>query len=68
MSVAPPPPAAPPQSPSDATVRSLIAPLAAIVLGAFMAILDTTVVNVALPTLGRIFETNLQVLQWVITG
>ena len=48
--------------------RAILAPLAAIVLGTFMAILDTTLVNVALPTLGRVFDTDLRVLQWVITG
>jgi EmrB/QacA subfamily drug resistance transporter len=33
-----------------------------------MAILDHTVVNVALPTLGRVFQAELGLLQWVITG
>jgi EmrB/QacA subfamily drug resistance transporter len=58
--------AALPQQPFS--MRSIAAPLAAIVLGSFMAILDVTVVNVALPTLGRVFKTDLSVLQWVITG
>jgi len=49
-------------------VREIFAPLAAIVMGAFMAILDTTVINIALPTLGRIFDTDLRLLQWVISG
>ncbi len=31
-----------------------------------MVILDTTVVNVALPTLGRVFATDIGLLQWVI--
>lgn len=31
-----------------------------------MVILDTTVVNVALPTLGRVFATDISLLQWVI--
>ena len=50
------------------SLRAILAPVAAIVLGTFMAILDTTVVNVALPTLGRVFAADLSVLQWVITG
>jgi EmrB/QacA subfamily drug resistance transporter len=50
------------------TIRSILAPLFAIVIGTFMAILDTTVVNVALPTLGRVFNADLRVLQWVITA
>lgn len=49
-------------------LRSIVAPVGAIVLGAFMAILDTTVINVAIPTLGRVFETDLRLLQWVISG
>ena len=49
-------------------MRAIVPALFAIVIGTFMAILDTTVVNVALPTLGRIFNTDLNVLRWVITG
>jgi MFS family permease len=49
-------------------IRAIAAPLVAIVIGTFMAILDTTVVNVALPTLGRVFGAGLGLLQWVITG
>ncbi|MFA1547375.1 DHA2 family efflux MFS transporter permease subunit [Actinomadura chokoriensis] len=39
-----------------------------IVAGTVMAILDTTIVNVALETLGRDFSTGLSTIQWVITG
>ncbi|NKZ05699.1 MDR family MFS transporter [Actinomadura latina] len=39
-----------------------------IVAGTLMAILDTTIVNVALETLGRDFATDLSTIQWVITG
>src|SRR5687768_4945433 len=72
-----PPPSAPPPHTTQAAVpapdapfsmRAIVAPLFAIVLGTFMAILDNTVVNVALPTLGRVFQTDLTQLQWVITG
>src|SRR6266568_4559557 len=49
-----------------ASARSLFLPLVAIIIGTFMVILDTTVVNVALPTLGRVFATDISVLQWVI--
>ena len=37
-------------------------------LGAVMSILDTTIVNVALATLGRDLHSNLATIQWVITG
>jgi len=49
-------------------LSTLAAPLAAIVMGAFMAILDNTVVNVAFPTLERVFRSDLHLMQWVITG
>jgi len=57
-----------PVSADEFSIRAILAPVVAIVFGTFMAILDTTVVNVALPTLGRVFATDLHVLQWVITG
>ena len=37
-------------------------------LGAVMSILDTTIVNVALATLGRDLHSSLANIQWVITG
>lgn len=50
------------------SIPAIIAALSAVILGAFMAILDATIVNVALPTFGRVFESSLQSLQWIITG
>src|ERR671923_1881995 len=50
------------------SIRTIALPLAAIVLGTFMAILDNTVVNVALPTLERFFKVDLHQIQWVVTG
>src|SRR6266851_1726823 len=50
------------------SMRTVFVPLIAIVLGTFMVILDNTVVNVALPTLGRVLGSDLTLLQWVITG
>lgn len=41
---------------------------AVVVLGAVMSILDATIVNVAIPTLGRDFGTDLSTIQWVSTG
>ncbi len=37
-------------------------------LGAVMSILDTTIVNVALATLGKQLHSNLSQIQWVVTG
>jgi EmrB/QacA subfamily drug resistance transporter len=39
-----------------------------VVLGSIMAILDTTVVAVALDTLGRDFHVSVSTIQWVTTG
>src|SRR5215813_8188291 len=38
------------------------------VSGLFMDLLDSTIVNVALPTLGRQFNADNTTLQWVVTG
>jgi EmrB/QacA subfamily drug resistance transporter len=52
----------------NGSILGILAALSAVILGAFMSILDATIVNVALPTFGRVFETSLQSLQWIITG
>jgi len=39
-----------------------------VVLGMIMAILDATIVNVAIPTLGGDFHTSISTIQWVMTG
>jgi EmrB/QacA subfamily drug resistance transporter len=39
-----------------------------IVLGAIMSILDATIVNVAVPTLGRRFHAPISSIQWVMTA
>src|SRR5262249_60017508 len=38
------------------------------VLGSGLASLDATVVNIALPTIGRDFNTGIAALQWVTNG
>jgi EmrB/QacA subfamily drug resistance transporter len=40
---------------------------AVVVLGSIMTILDATIVNVALATLGRDFRTSISTIQWVTT-
>jgi EmrB/QacA subfamily drug resistance transporter len=42
--------------------------IAATVLGSGIASLDATVVNIALPDIGRSFHVDLGTLQWVVTG
>jgi EmrB/QacA subfamily drug resistance transporter len=39
-----------------------------IVLGTIMSVLDTTIVNVALDTLGRDLNSSVDQIQWVVTG
>ena len=48
--------------------RALIGVSIVVVLGTFMSILDTTIVNVAINTLGRDFDSSLATIQWVSTG
>jgi EmrB/QacA subfamily drug resistance transporter len=45
----------------------ILALAAVVVLGAIMTILDTTIVNVAVPSLGRDFHTSISTIQWVAT-
>ena len=48
--------------------RTVLTVASVVVLGAIMSILDTTIVNVALDTLGRDFHASLASIQWVATG
>jgi len=45
----------------------ILALAAVVVLGSIMTILDATIVNVALATLGREFEASISTIQWVST-
>src|ERR671935_23152 len=38
-----------------------------VLIGMILAVLDATIVNVALPTLGRDFHTSISTIQWVPT-
>jgi EmrB/QacA subfamily drug resistance transporter len=49
-------------------IRSILAPLTAIIVGIFMVVLDGTAVNVALPGLVKHFNTTLSTVQWTVTG
>jgi EmrB/QacA subfamily drug resistance transporter len=48
--------------------RGLIRLASVVVLGTIMSILDTTIVNVAIETLGRDLGASLSQIQWVSTG
>jgi hypothetical protein len=48
--------------------RGIIVVSSVVVIGAFMSILDTTIVNVALATLSRELGSPLHTIQWVATG
>ncbi|MBW7453922.1 DHA2 family efflux MFS transporter permease subunit [Paenibacillus sepulcri] len=50
------------------SVRELVGPLIAIIIGIFMVILDSTAVNVAIPVLVEDFHSSLAVIQWTVTG
>ena len=39
-----------------------------VIIGSIMSILDTTIVNVALDTLGRELHSSISQIQWVVTG
>ncbi|QGQ95954.1 DHA2 family efflux MFS transporter permease subunit [Paenibacillus psychroresistens] len=52
----------------EVTIRSIIAPLLAVIIGMIMVILDSTIVNVALPGLVTTFDSTLSTMQWTITG
>src|SRR5471030_1158322 len=41
---------------------------AVVIIGSIMSILDTTIVNVALATLGRELHSTISQIQWVATG
>jgi EmrB/QacA subfamily drug resistance transporter len=60
--------AAPPAaSDRDVLTKDLLAPAVVVVLGAITTILDATIVNVALPTLGHDLHTSISTIQWVPT-
>ena len=60
-------PAAEVESAAGVLTREILAPAVAVVLGAIMTILDATIVNVALPTLGRDLHASISTIQWVPT-
>ncbi len=59
--------AAPASSPTGLDRQVVVLGLV-IISGSIMAVLDMTIVNVALETLGRDLDTELSTIQWVVTG
>ena len=55
-------------APAKVFDKALISVAIVVVLGTFMSILDTTIVNVAINTLSKDFNTDLATIQWVSTG
>jgi EmrB/QacA subfamily drug resistance transporter len=53
---------------SDKLDSAVLKVAGVVILGAVMAILDTTVVNVALQALTLEFKTSFDTIQWVVTG
>lgn len=52
----------------DFSLKAILPPLMAIIVGMIMVILDSTVVNNAIPKLVEYFDTDLKTIQWTVTG
>lgn len=50
------------------SIRQILPVLLAVASGMFLVILDSTIMNVAVPKLVSAFHTNLSTIQWVITA
>ena len=59
---------APPPSPVTTAPRSAWLALVVLLGGAFMSLLDTTIVNVALPTIRTSLDASESTLSWIISG
>jgi EmrB/QacA subfamily drug resistance transporter len=65
---APPARSARPPAPGTAPSGNWGLPLAVVVIGMFMTVLDTSIVNVAIPTMQKEFGTSTDDIQWVTTA
>ncbi|MDQ6419672.1 DHA2 family efflux MFS transporter permease subunit [Paenibacillus sp. LHD-117] len=52
----------------DFSLKAILPPLMAIIVAMIMVILDSTVVNNAIPKLVDYFDTDLKTIQWTVTG
>lgn len=66
------PPAPPRQAPSDAGQRASangwVVPLAVLIIGMFMSVLDTSIINVAIPKMQTALNASVDDIEWVVTG
>src|SRR6266542_2007671 len=53
---------------SEGLSREILVLAAVVILGTSMTVLDLTIVNVAVPTLGGDLHTSIATIQWVLTG
>ncbi|MFF4835991.1 MFS transporter [Streptomyces sp. NPDC001315] len=58
----------PPPEPAPESGRRSLAPLLAVCAGYFMVILDVTIINVAVPVVGRELSASLTGIQWITDG
>jgi EmrB/QacA subfamily drug resistance transporter len=56
------------QAAAPAFDRKIVLLAVVVILGTAMTVLDLTIVNVAIPTLGRELGTSITTIQWVLTG
>src|SRR6266704_2778551 len=52
----------------DRLSREILVLSAVVILGTIMTVLDLTIVNVAIPTLGSDLRASIPAIQWVLTG
>src|SRR5438067_2215807 len=64
----PPPPPPPPPSASASASGGWGLPLAVLVAGMFMSILDISIVNVAMASMSKDFGTSTEDMQWISTA
>lgn len=53
---------------AEFSLKAILPAMMAIIVGMIMVILDSTVVNVAVPSLVEYFGTDLRTIQWTVTG
>ena len=66
---APPPAAAPAPAPTPAgNDNAWVVPLCILIVGMFMSVLDTSIVNIAIPKMQTALSASVDDIEWVVTG